>query len=225
MALRQLSSTTFVANALTDSRDRLSVEIGDAKQVEFWPQIKALRWDNEVNVSLRLATPIDGTRVDILTDRVRWQRTGLVADFYELPDSPDVPGGGFEFEITLTSKPMTNQMAFTLQSKGVEFLYQPPLDLVDRLTGDTAHEYAPGRFYRRLANVSGSWAVYHAATPPNIVGGLLYRSGKVGHIFRPRVVDANGVAVWADVSIDVVAGLLTVTIPQAFLDSAVYPVR
>jgi len=39
------------------------------------------------------------------------------------------------------------------------------------------------------------------------------------------MVDAAGTEVWGDLNIDTKAGLLTVTIPQAFLDKAVYPVR
>jgi len=59
--------------------------------------------------------------------------------------------------------------------------------------------------------------------PLNVEGGKFYRSGKVGMIYRPKLTDAIGATVWADLLI--AADVLTVTIPQAFLDSAVYPIR
>ena len=37
-----------------DPTDRLEVEIGDSKQPDFKPQVKIMRWDNEVNASFRL---------------------------------------------------------------------------------------------------------------------------------------------------------------------------
>ncbi|MCR4275461.1 MAG: hypothetical protein NUV83_01770, partial [Candidatus Wolfebacteria bacterium] len=47
-------------------------------------------------------------------------------------------------------------------------------------------------------------------------------TGKVGHIFRPKIIDSAGTEVWGDLHIE--NGILSVTIPQNFLDKAVYPV-
>lgn len=45
---------TFFATPKTDIKDKIQVEIGDSKQTDFFPQTKVMRWDNEVNVSVRL---------------------------------------------------------------------------------------------------------------------------------------------------------------------------
>ena len=44
----------FRVIAKDDPKDRIEVEVGDFKQPEFYNQVKIMRWDNEVNVSLDL---------------------------------------------------------------------------------------------------------------------------------------------------------------------------
>ena len=53
--------------------------------------------------------------------------------------------------------------------------------------------------------------------------GKKYRAGKAFHIPKPQMEDNNGWKVWGILNIE--NGLLTVEIPQEFLDNAVYPVR
>lgn len=52
-------NNSFRLTAKSDPKDRITVEIGDVKQAEFYPQVKIGRWgnsenDNEVNCSIRL---------------------------------------------------------------------------------------------------------------------------------------------------------------------------
>ena len=49
-----------------------------------------------------------------------------------------------------------------------------------------------------------------------------YRAGKAFHIYRPKMIDSVGTEVWGELKID--KGKLTVTIPQEFLDNAIYPI-
>src|SRR3990167_10435198 len=58
----------------------------------------------------------------------------------------------------------------------------------------------------------------------NDVAGMEYKTGKAFHIYRPKVIDANGVETWGDLNIDEQNGLLTVTIDQTWLETALYPV-
>jgi hypothetical protein len=104
----------------------------------------------------------------------------------------------------------------TLQTKGLDFFYQPDLTLEETKYGASRPE-----------NVVGSYAVYHQtmAGDHTALGGKNYQAGKAFHIYRPRLEDANGTWVWGELNIDDKTGLLTVTIPQDFLDKAVYPVR
>ena len=75
--------------------------------------------------------------------------------------------------------------------------------------------------------MAGSYAVYHQTQEGDYtaLGGKNYKAGKAFHIYRPRIEDATGASCWGELNIDVKAGLLTVTIPQDWLDQAVYPVR
>jgi hypothetical protein len=75
----------------------------------------------------------------------------------------------------------------------------------------------------RPENVVGSYVVYASENKINWVGGKEYKCGQVGFIYRPRIIDSAGTEVWGDLHIE--NGILSVIIPQEFLDKAVYPVR
>jgi hypothetical protein len=140
---------------------------------------------------------------------VSWCGDKLECHFYET----QAEEGGFEVDVRLLEKPASNVMSFSLQTKGLEFFYQPPL---------TKRDIADGCV--RPERVVGSYAVYHSARPMNLVGGKSYKAGKAFHIYRPRIKDSAGLEVWGELQIDADAGILSVTIPQDFLDNAVYPV-
>ncbi len=195
--------TTYIKKIKDDPRDRLEVEIGDAKQAEFYPQLKIKRWDNEVNASFRLLGDT-GTQVKE-GDKVKYKSAKREAHFYELEEAS-------EFEVILLKKPDKNIIEFSVESKGLDFFYQPEL---------TQEEIDNGAY--RPDNVIGSYAVYHSGNPINYVGGKLYRTGKAFHIYRPRIEDSDGNWVWGELEIK--NKKMTVTIPQEFLDKAVYPIR
>jgi hypothetical protein len=201
-----------------DSSDRLAIEIGDTKQPgTFYPQVKAMRWDNEVNLSFRLVDGAPGVATTVVQagNVVKWQKGDVEAHFYDRGDSADHPEGAFELEVLIKRKPASNVVRFSMQTKGLEFLYQPALTQAQIDAGHSCPE-----------NVVGSYAVYHATKSGDYsrLGGNNYRTGKVCHIFRPQAVDANGITTWADLNIDAAALTATITVPQAFLDSAAYPV-
>jgi hypothetical protein len=202
--------TTFTTIPKANSLDRLDVEIGDAKQTAFFPQLKAKRWDNEVNLSLRMVDESQTEpKIRKAKDRIIWEQKDKHIHFYPLSN---IEEEGYEFEITLLEKPKTNIISFTMQDKGLRYLYQPDLDQVLKAKGHV-----------RPDNVIGSYAVYYDHAPMNVDGGKIYRTGKAFHIYRPRIEDTNGKWVWGELNI--VHGLLTVTIPQEFLNNATYPVR
>ena len=185
-------------------------EIGDTKDAAFQPQVKLCRWDNEVNFSMRLVSGEAGA-VDYAGKEVRWAApSGIEAKFYDLGFAE---GGGFEFEVWLPARPVSNVIEFSLRHKGLSFEYQPaladeyPRGLPDGITAE------------RPENVVGSYAVYHA----NRAHGK-YTTGKAFHLYRPWAEDRNGVRVWCALAIDAAANRLTIAVPQAFLDAAVYPV-
>lgn len=188
-------------------KDKIEYEIGDTKQPDFKPQVKLMRWDNEVNLSVRLAEDL-GTTPTTDGDKVVQEDSTKKLEFYPITEGE----GGFEFEVILKEKPTSNVLNFTLETKELDFFYQPALTQEDLDRGSSRPE-----------NVVGSYAVYHKTKKNNLVGGMEYKAGKAFHIYRPFAEDSEGTKVWCD--LDITEGNLSVTVPQDFLDKAVYPAR
>lgn len=146
------------------------------------------------------------TAIEVLHQQPGWLEEGKRADagWWYSPKED-----GFEFEVIFDSLPASNRVDLSMQTKGVKFLYQAPLTEADKLKG-----------FHRPPHVEGSYAVY--ATDQRL--NDTYRNGKVCHIYRPIAHDATGKQVWCDLELNQQAGLLTVVVPQPFLNTAVYPV-
>lgn len=205
------------------------VEIGDLSSIDFKPHLKLNRWGEECFIKVGLAGEVGASHI-LDGNKVKRSSPKVDAHFYPLEpttviakdkDGNDVEFkqnelGGFEFEVILKEKPTTNKIVLNIETQGLKFYYQPEL---------TPEEIAEGSF--RPDNVIGSYAVYHA-TRTNMhrskADAEKYKAGKAFHIYRPKITDAEGKWVWGELSLDEVAGTLTTTIPQEFLDSAVYPV-
>lgn len=185
-------------------KEDLEIIIGDEKQQEFKPRLKIKRWDNEVNFSVGVVSAHAGTDSNI-TDKVEWDDGhGTKARFYEKDNDK------FEFEIEIESKPTSNVLHFSIETKGLDFFYQHEL---------TEDKIKKG--YVMPENVIGSYAVYHKNMQGNYIGGNNYRTGKAFHIYRPYATDSNGWEVWCDLNIE---DDMQITIPQHFIDNAVYPI-
>jgi hypothetical protein len=201
----QFQNNTYSVKQKDDPADRIEVVLGDDKQPDFKPQAKIQRWDNEVNVSIRLDdADFDGSTPQIIKDKIVAEAGKKELRLYEIQD-------GFEIEVQLDEKPATNVVRFTLQDKDVEYFYQPAL---------TQEEIERGNY--RPDNVVGSYAIYAKTPKVNYVGGKEYKTGKVGHIYRPKIIDADKNEIWGELKIE--NAVLTVTIPQGFLDTATYPI-
>jgi hypothetical protein len=206
------------------AKDKNSVKtiIGDELSTpqEFLPSIKLSRWDDEVSfkVGFDVSAITKASRTFSNLGNNNYQLTTPLLDFkiYPLPADKQMEDGGLEFEIILKAKPPTNKIILPIETTGLDFFYQPAL---------TQEGIDHGAI--RPENVVGSYAVYHStkSNDYSLRGGKNYRTGKAFHIYRPKVIDNIGAWAWADLNVDVPGHKLTVTIPQAFLDSAVYPVR
>ena len=216
---------TYKRDVKADPADRIQVEIGDSKQDDFKPQVKIMRWDNEVNFSIR-ASEVATANIETRDEKVRYIAADYEVHMYEKPEAGE--DGGFEFEWILPTKPKSNVLTATIQTKGLNFFYQPPLtDEIKPGRGETVtetqHLDSQGNVLaERPENVVGSYAAYHKSKRNNRVGGKEYKTGKAFHIYRPHVTDAEGNETWAELNIT--GNDLTVTVPQGFLDKAVYPV-
>lgn len=124
----------------------------------------------------------------------------------------------FEIDIILDAAPTSNIFIYDIQTTGLNFYYQPELTQAEIDSGSSRPE-----------NVVGSYAVYHSTNRNNhnYQNNIQknYMTGKFCHIYRPQATDASGSSVWCDLDIDTDAGTMKVTVPQTFLDSAIYPVR
>lgn len=188
--------------ALKDNGIR--IEVGDSKQILDYPQFKTIHWDNECNFSIRLDVDITGGTLSQSGDIIEWKKEDLTSRFYEL-DKDEY--GGFEFEVEFASRPTSDIVNFTIQSKGLNFIYQGELNEWHKKRGDV-----------RPANILGSYAVYHASKKHGI-----YKTGKAFHLYRPEVIDSDNNRAWCDMIIE--DGLLKITMPTDFMDNAIYPVK
>jgi len=142
-------SNTFVITPKKDIKDRIEVEVGDTKDLStFHPQVKIKRWDNEVNASFRL---IDDEPKTLTTQGNKIKLIGAKKEvhFYDIAPNQTHKEGGYELEVILNEKPVSNEVKFSIRTKGLEFFYQPPL---------TPKEISEGG--ERPENVVGSYAVY-----------------------------------------------------------------
>lgn len=136
-------------------------------------------------------------------------RSGDVTAFIEPKEGTE---GEFDIDFTLEAKPDTNVFEYKIEgAEQFDFFYQPEL---------TAEEIADGA--SRPENVVGSYAVYHKEKVNHHIGSTNYATGKAFHIYRPKVIDANGAEVWAELSYE--SGVLSVTVPEKWLETAAYPV-
>lgn len=217
MGIRDITQVdnTYVADKL-DNNIKTEIEIGDSKQKDvFYPQAKLKQWDNETNFSIRYNYDIKDATQELIDGKVNWKSNDKKREvnLYELEND------GFEIEIVLNEKPDSNIIEYSLQTKGLNFFYQPEL---------TKEELDNG--HSRPINVVGSYAVYHKTQVNNKVDkdgnpvGNQYKSGKAFHIYRPEAIDKNGNKIWCLLNINEEDNLLTIEVPQEFLDKATYPV-
>ncbi|MGE5041461.1 MAG: Hint domain-containing protein [Candidatus Levyibacteriota bacterium] len=128
----------------------------------------------------------------------------------------DVPVDKFEFDIVLHQKPETNIFTYNIDTEGLDFLYQPPL---------TEEEKDQGLY--RPENVVGSYAVYKSGSKSLYASqeeAQKYQTGKVFHIYRPKIIDSKGNWTWGVLDIDKNKSQLSIAIDQKWLDTASYPV-
>ena len=119
-----------------------------------------------------------------------------------------------EIDFILSQKPSRNVFFFNINSKNLNFFYQPIQEEIDEGCN-------------RPENVIGSYAVYHKTKQDNYKYSdgteINYETGKFCHIYRPYAEDFTGKRVWC--KLKKLFNKLAVKVPQEFLDNAIYPVR
>ena len=120
----RVKDNTFFHEVKSNPKDLIVIEIGDFKQPDFKPQFKLMRWNNEVNFSIR-AEEHPQARVEVEDEKIKYITPDYEVHKYDKPDASE--NGGFEFEWILPKKPASNVLSTTIQTKGLNFFYQPPL--------------------------------------------------------------------------------------------------
>ena len=202
----KMQNASFIREAKDENA--IQIEVGDKIKQEFVPSMKIAKWENEVSMRVSPKTNSKSKKKDFVIEgeKIKYKEDKKEFHFYEIED-------GYEVEVILLEKPKTNIVEMEIETDGLDFFYQPEL---------TQQEIDDGCF--RPENVIGSYAVYHSTKSNHILGQKNYQSGKAFHIFRPLIIDNLGAEVWGSLNIDIENKLLTVEIPQEFLDGASYPV-
>jgi len=233
--LEELNSTTYrfkigeEKNVQGQDRDyRDDVIIGGDNPSVFEPKIKLTRWKwgrKPITLDIEFK-PSDNKVKTYKTDKekVKWESADSSFDVYGKephinPNRMTGRRGELEIELILKKKPDSNIFEWIVNAPNTEWTYQPEL---------TQFEIDRGAI--RKENVIGSYAVYHITdcdahkdpntTPDNVK--LFGMRSKAFHVFRPEAIDDNGVRVWCNLDYD--NEILSVTVPQDFLDNASYPV-
>jgi len=215
------------------------VEIGSKTEEAFDQTVKYNRWGGEswFSISLYLSDKIT-TDASVVGNKVIWgeENPYLGMEIYALDNTKiDAEFGGVEYNVVLKQKPVSNTLYFEVtNSPDVAFYYQPSLaevfEVGDYWHGVEIHSVSATelkdkdgkRMLSRPENAVGSYAIYSTEKEDHILGEINYATGKIGHIFRPKAIDSKGWEVWGELNIE--NGWMTVTLPQEFIDKAIYPI-
>lgn len=220
------SKGTILEKIDTSTLPQAGTEIADIDTLQ--PKVTLKKWGGEVAMGVRLQNMIAIGLQKPSTSEVDWQQGNQTMSVTPVSAAPMMEDGGYAIDVTLASIPATNVFNFVIDgTENLDFFYQAPLWQEANLKAptpectDTDCTIA-GDLMHRPINVVGSYAVYYKNHRDHIQGQMNYATGKAYHIFRPQVIDVKGVTVWADLAY--ANGVLSVTVPQSFLDSATYPV-
>ena len=182
----------------TVNGDRVNMYYEDGTY--FQPKFTLYKWNEEESLTIEYSEAIFD-KCEIEEDKYKAEADNMELEVFGL-------GNEFKMEITFQEKPDSNVLVFELTNwENFNFYYQPPLTQEDIDLGC----YRPD-------DVVGSYAVYHKTKKHNN-----YKTGKAFHIYRPKFIDSVGNWTWVDLHIE--NGIYTVTIPQEFLDTCIYPIK
>ena len=189
------------------------ITLGDelAKAGTFKPDITVSKWNGQGLFKLALDTKDMGelnTPYASASDSITSSSAGWDIEFKTVPVKDGWNDeGGIDITFTAWSAPPSNTLRFVYDSANVDAFLQPPL---------TADEIKEG--VGRPEHAINSVAFYSKTLANN-----QYKTGKIGHLYRMKAVDAKGGETWTDWNVD--GGYIYLIIPQKWLDTAVYPVR
>lgn len=214
------------------------VEFSDRDESSNEPYLKLDKWEGETNLKIKIPHAAGGAK-SLNNNRIKVDSFSYDVEIY--PRSPEaiteqIAGqthsftindeGGVEFDVVLDSAPSSNVFEFPVEEEGLKFYYQPPLDAEHPTWSDRDGDGTADTFCPEI--VVGSYAVYYESQEGMLKSdsdGEKYKTGKAFHIYRPKVTDATGNAIWGELDFDEAKKTLSVTVDAAWLAAASYPVR
>ena len=131
----------------------------------------------------------------------------------------------------MAENPAVNYIVFPMETQGLKFYYQPPLNQEQQEDGVTCTETTcqnkDGKVVDfRPEEIVGSYAIYSNSKRDDFsqMGGKNYKTGKAFHIYRPKIKDSSGQEIWGNLTVDEQKQTLTLSIDQNWLNNASYPV-
>lgn len=195
------------------------------------PAIELSKWSGHANMQIEylgIASTTQGSR-PLLSKNVEWTEGSQKMEAVPLDPSPQNEDGGMEINIILDAPPASNVFPFKISgAENMDFAYQTPYWQEAGLKAPTqdctdTDCVVRGHFRHRDENISGSYTVFSITNKDHLEGQLNYAAGKLFQIYRPLVTDAKNNTIWGDLSYN--EGVLSVSVPQAFLDGATYPIK
>ncbi len=198
---------------ITIGNDKVSSEFQAHVKMRFWDEDEI--WFERPGVK---GTPLlanDIISLDSANEKSEWYRDNKT----------------LKWVTTFKTKPATKKIVYNLGGNWQDFNFwkQPvwpaPIETYyeNGVEWQRKYNYNSWQMVQREKRVEGSYSVRHKTKKGDYAGGKQYKTGKVNHIYPSIAVDADGKTALCE--LDVIAGQLIETIPQAFLDTAKYPVR
>jgi len=217
---KQLYKTTL-------GEDNDEVIIGDEKKTDiFKSKVTFTKWHKEESFSIVYNKTFSG--IPVLREDI-YSIDGSKEKFYFKVNPDD--DNEFKFGLILKEKPLSNKFTYQLENwENFDFFYQYE-DMTDWMkhpeifvseNEKEARLLIDGVEYIVYKKYWKGYSVYHKTKHGYLEGETNYKIGKVGDFIRPIFIDADGKSEIAELNIK--DGVYTVTISQAFLDNAKYPV-
>lgn len=186
------------------------------------PSVTISKWNGLASFAIEYQAVLAPVR-QLDASAFAWDGVDHQVHAYDLSPAGILDEGGLELEVVLPALPTVNAWTFTLPNwQDYDIDYQAPLANLNA-DGSRWNRNPRGGLRQQPADVVGSLAIYARGRGGHRIGDLDFETGKVGHIFRPKVVDVTGRWEWGD--LEYKAGLVTVTAPWSFLVGATFPVR
>jgi len=144
--------------------------------------INISKWNDEVEMFIELPQVVNYE--DLGDGKIRIYHGQTEGIFYMKDDNT------FEWEIVTNRAPNFDCITFPMQSKNLNFYYQPPMNergYTNFTICNSTYCNPNGNIYEMDSNIVGSYAVYHNSKRDNE-----YKTGKAFHIDRPFVNHSQG---------------------------------